>query len=34
MGHVLGIRRDLLVDSMAQAEALLAQMQARGRAKP
>ena len=34
MGHVLGIRRDLLVDSMAQEEELLAQMQARGRAKP
>lgn len=34
VGHVLGIRRELLVDTMAQAEALLAQMQARGRAKP
>lgn len=34
VGHVLGIRRELLVDSMAQAEALLAQMQARGRARP
>jgi ER-bound oxygenase mpaB/B'/Rubber oxygenase, catalytic domain len=34
VGHVLGIRRELLVDTMAQAEALLAQMQARGRARP
>lgn len=34
VGHVLGIRRELLVDTMAQAEALLAQMQARGRAQP
>jgi uncharacterized membrane protein len=34
VGHVLGIRRELLVDTMPQAEALLAQMQARGRAKP
>jgi uncharacterized membrane protein len=34
VGHVLGIRRELLVDTMPQAEALLAQMQARGRNKP
>ena len=34
VGHVLGIRRELLVDTMAQAEALFAQMQASGRAKP
>ncbi len=34
VGHVLGIRRELLVDTMAQAEALLAQMQTRGRTKP
>ncbi len=34
VGHVLGIRRELLVDTMAQAEALLAQMQVRGRANP
>ena len=34
VGHVLGIRRELLVDTMAQAEALLTQMQARGRARP
>lgn len=34
VGHVLGIRRELLVDSMAEAAALMAQMQARGRARP
>ena len=34
MGHLLGIRQELLVATMAQAEALLAQMQARGRARP
>ena len=34
VGHVLGIRRELLVGTMAQAEALLAQMQARGRSQP
>ena len=34
MGHLLGVRRELLVDTMAQAESLLAQMQARGRARP
>ncbi len=34
VGHVLGIRRELLVDTMGQAEVLLAQMQTRGRARP
>lgn len=31
-GHYLGIRRELMVDTMDQAEALFARMQARGRA--
>ncbi len=31
VGHVLGIRRELMADTMARAAALLAQMQARGR---
>ena len=34
VGHVLGIRRELLVDTMGQAEVLLAQMQTHGRARP
>ncbi|CAN5691241.1 hypothetical protein BH11PSE12_BH11PSE12_19900 [soil metagenome] len=34
VGHLLGIRRELLVDTMPQAAALFAQMQARGRAEP
>lgn len=34
VGHVLGIRRELMADTMNQAEALFAQMQARGRANP
>jgi uncharacterized membrane protein len=34
VGHVLGIRRELLVDTMAQADALFTQMQVRGRAQP
>ena len=33
-GHVLGIERSLMVDTMEQGKALLAQMQARGRAQP
>ena len=31
MGHVLGIRRELMADTMPQAEALFAQIQTRGR---
>ena len=31
VGHVLGIRRELMADTMPQAEALFAQIQARGR---
>ncbi len=34
VGHVLGIRRELLADTMPAAEALFAQMQARGRLAP
>ncbi len=34
VGHVLGIRRELMADTMAQAEVLFKQMQARGRADP
>jgi hypothetical protein len=34
VGHVLGIRQDLLVDNMPAADALFATMQARGRASP
>lgn len=34
VGHILGIRRELMADSMNQAEAMFAQMQARGRADP
>jgi hypothetical protein len=34
MGHVLGIERALMADTMAQAEVLFAQIQARGRGQP
>ncbi|MBT9513964.1 MAG: DUF2236 domain-containing protein [Acidovorax sp.] len=34
VGHILGIERALMVDTMDQAQALMAQMQARGRAEP
>ncbi|WP_296449070.1 carotenoid biosynthesis protein [Rhodoferax sp. UBA5149] len=34
VGHVLGIRRELMADTMTQAEVLFTQMQARGRANP
>lgn len=34
VGHVLGIRRELMADTMGQAEILFAQMQIRGRADP
>lgn len=34
VGHVLGIERSLMVDTMEQGQALMAQMQARGRAEP
>ncbi len=34
MGHLLGIRRELMADTMAQAQALFAQMQARGAQDP
>ncbi|MFM6992190.1 MAG: oxygenase MpaB family protein [Rhodoferax sp.] len=34
VGHVLGIRRELMADTMAQAAALFGQMQALGRARP
>lgn len=34
MGHVLGIERALMADTMDEGEALLARMQARGRAEP
>ena len=34
VGHVLGIRRELMADTMPAAEALFAQMQARGRLSP
>ncbi len=34
VGHVLGIDRSLMVDTMDQGEALMARMQARGRADP
>ena len=34
VGHVLGIRRELLADTMPAAEALFAQMQTRGRLAP
>lgn len=34
MGHVLGIKRELMADTMEEAEALFAKMQARGRADP
>jgi hypothetical protein len=34
MGHVLGIERALMVDTMEEGEALFARMQARGRAQP
>lgn len=34
VGHILGIERTLMVDTMDQGAALMAQMQARGRAEP
>lgn len=34
VGHILGIQRELMADDMEQAEAMFAQMQARGRADP
>jgi hypothetical protein len=34
MAHMLGVRRELMADNMAAAEALFAHMQARGRAHP
>ncbi|MFN3440184.1 MAG: oxygenase MpaB family protein [Acidovorax sp.] len=34
VGHILGIERSLMVDTMDEAEALMARMQARGRAEP
>lgn len=34
VGHILGIDRSLMVDTMDQGEALMARMQARGRAEP
>jgi uncharacterized membrane protein len=34
VGHVLGIRKELMPDTMAQAQAMMAQMQMRGRANP
>lgn len=34
VGHILGIRRELMADNMDQAEALFKQMQERGRADP
>ncbi|NKF15305.1 oxygenase MpaB family protein, partial [Rhizobium phaseoli] len=34
VGHVLGIDRSLMVETMAQGDALMALMQARGRAEP
>ncbi|RYF64174.1 MAG: DUF2236 domain-containing protein, partial [Comamonadaceae bacterium] len=34
VGHVLGIERSLMVETMGEGKALMAQMQARGRAKP
>ena len=34
VGHLVGIRRELMADSMAQAKALFERMQARGRAEP
>jgi len=34
VGHILGIERALMVDTMDQGEALMAEMQARGRAEP
>ncbi|CAN7577915.1 oxygenase MpaB family protein [Acidovorax sp. LjRoot117] len=34
VGHVLGIERSLMVDTMEQGQVLMAQMQARGRADP
>ncbi|HEX7440646.1 MAG TPA: oxygenase MpaB family protein, partial [Caldimonas sp.] len=33
-GHVLGIERDLMADTMEESEALFTRMQARGRARP
>ncbi len=34
VGHVIGIERELMADTMAEAERLFARMQARGRAQP
>lgn len=34
VGHILGIRRELMADTMAETEVLFAQMQKRGRANP
>ncbi len=34
VGHILGIRRELMADTMDESEALFAQMQKRGRANP
>ncbi|MCU6432720.1 carotenoid biosynthesis protein [Undibacterium sp. Jales W-56] len=34
VGHILGIQRELMAETMEQAEAMFAQMQARGRADP
>lgn len=34
VGHILGIDRSLMVDTMEQGESLMARMQARGRAEP
>lgn len=34
VGHILGIERSLMVETMDQGQALMAQMQARGRAEP
>ncbi len=34
VGHLLGIRRELMPDTMAQAQAMMVQMQARGRMQP
>jgi hypothetical protein len=34
VGHILGIERSLMVDTMEEGEALMARMQARGRAEP
>ncbi len=34
MGHFVGVRRELMAETMEEAEALFARMQARGRARP